>query len=69
MKLYYYPETDSAYVRFSSKPGVETREVADGLNVDLGPDGELVGIEMEHAAKHLDRAVIAASQQEQNRSS
>lgn len=67
MKLYYYPDTDSAYIRFSSQPGVETRAVADGLNVDLGPDGELVGIEMEHAAKHLDKASIAASQREQNR--
>lgn len=61
MKLHYYPETDSAYVEFSNKPGVETCEVSDGLNVDLGPDGELIGIEMERASKHLDAAVIAAS--------
>lgn len=34
MKMHYYPDTDSLYVEFKSEPSVETREVADGLNVD-----------------------------------
>ncbi len=67
MKLHYYPETDSAYVEFSKKPGTETREVADGLNIDLGADGELIGIEIEHSSKHLDSAVIEASNRERSR--
>ncbi len=67
MKLHYYPETDSAYVEFSRKPGAETREVADGLNIDLGAEGELIGIEIEHASKYLDSAVIQASNRERNR--
>ena len=67
MKLHYYPETDSAYIEFSKKPGAETREVADGLNVDLGVNGELIGIEIENASKHLDSAVIEASNRERNR--
>ena len=58
MKLHYYPETDSAYVKFSNKPGTETVVVADGLNVDLGANGELIGLEIEHASKHLDPSVI-----------
>ena len=66
MKLRYYPETDSAYVELSSKTGVETCEVADGLNVDLGADGELIGIEMERASKHLDAAIIEASKREKS---
>ena len=35
MKLNYYPETDSLYVEFKDGPGVEARELTDGLNVDL----------------------------------
>ena len=67
MKLHYYPETDRAYVEFSKKPGTETREIADGLNIDLAADGELIGIEIEHASKHLDSAVIEASNRERSR--
>lgn len=58
MKLQYYPETDSAYVKFSEKPGTETVVVADGLNVDLGANGELIGLEIERASKHLDPSII-----------
>ena len=67
MKLHYYPETDSACVEFSRKPGAETREVGDGLNIDLGANGELIGIEIEHASKHLDPAVTEAINRERSR--
>ena len=45
MKLYYYPETDSLYVELKDAPGAETREVADGLNVDLDADGCVLGFD------------------------
>ena len=35
MMQHYYSETGSLYVEFRAGPGVETREVSDGLNVDL----------------------------------
>jgi uncharacterized protein YuzE len=35
MKLHYYPETDSVYIELKSAPGGETREIAEGLLVDL----------------------------------
>ena len=44
MKLHYYPDTDSLYVEFKSEPGVETREIADGLNVDLDGEGRSGGL-------------------------
>ena len=53
MKLHYYPETDSLYVEFKSTAGVETREVTDGLNVDLDADGEVAGFDIDHASKRL----------------
>ena len=36
MKLHYYPETDSLYIELAARPGVEAREIADGLNVRFG---------------------------------
>jgi uncharacterized protein YuzE len=58
MKLHYYPETDSAYIEFSEGAGTKTVEVADGVNVDLGALGELIGIELEQASKHLDSITL-----------
>ena len=38
MKLHYYPETDSLYIELSNAPGAETREIVEGLIVDLELD-------------------------------
>ena len=58
MKLHYYPETDSLYVEFKREPSVETREIADGLNVDLDSRGNVVGFDIDHAAQRLDLATL-----------
>ena len=58
MKMHYYPDTDSLYVEFKSEPSVETREVADGLNVDLDASGDVVGFDIDHAAERLDLATL-----------
>ena len=58
MRLHYYPETDSLYVEFKDGPGVETREVTDGLNVDLDAGGEAVGFDIDHASKRLDLSTL-----------
>ena len=50
MKLHYYPETDSLYVEFKARPGAETIEVTEGLNVDLDADGEVVGFDIDQAS-------------------
>ena len=54
MKLHYYPETDSLYIELKAEPGAETREIADGLNVDLNANGEVVGFDIDRASHHLD---------------
>ncbi len=51
MKLHYYPETDSLYIELKSTPGVETREIADGLVADLDAEGGVVGLDIEHASR------------------
>ncbi len=58
MKLRYYPETDSLYVEFKAGPGVETREVADGLNVDLDATGDVMGFDIDRASKLLDLSTL-----------
>jgi uncharacterized protein YuzE len=54
MKLHYYPETDSLYIELKSTPGAESREVVDGLNVDLDERGEVVGFDLDFASKRFD---------------
>ena len=58
MKLHYYPETDSLYVEFKSVPGTETREVANGLNVDLDANGDVVGFDIDAASRRLDLSTL-----------
>ncbi len=58
MKLHYYPETDSLYIELKPGPGVEAREVAEGLNVDLSSTGDVVGFDIDHASQRLDLSTI-----------
>ena len=61
MKLHYYPETDSLYMEFSERPGVETREVCEGVNVDLDSRGNLVGFDIDSASRVLDLTHLEAT--------
>ncbi len=54
MKLHYYPETDSLYIDLNARPGSDSREVADGVVVDLDADGNIVGIDIQCASRRLD---------------
>ncbi|MYJ72569.1 MAG: DUF2283 domain-containing protein [Rhodospirillaceae bacterium] len=58
MKLHYYPETDSLYIELKPGPGAETREVSDGLNVDLDVLGGVVGFDIDHASQRLDLTTL-----------
>lgn len=58
MKLCYYPETDSLYVELKDGPGTETREITEGLNVDLDARGEVVGFDIDHASKRSDLSTL-----------
>jgi len=58
VKLHYYSETDSLYIEFNAAPGVETREVGVGINLDLAADGSLVGIDIDGASAKLDLSTL-----------
>jgi len=54
MQLTYYPRTDSLYIDLSSKSSVDSREVSDGIVLDYDADGDLVGIDIDHASQKLE---------------
>jgi len=60
MKLHYYPETDALYIEFVERPGVDTDEVAQGVRVDFDADGNIVGIDIDHASEKLDLETLEA---------
>lgn len=60
MKLHYYPDTDSLYIELKAAPGVETREIADGLNADFDADGAVIGIDIDQASGKLDLTTLEA---------
>ena len=51
MKFHYYPETDSLYIDLADRPGTEVREAAPGVNLDFDAEGNLVGIDIDHASR------------------
>ena len=61
MKLHYYPDTDSLYIEFSEEAGAETREVSDGVNVDIDARGNLVGFDIDRASNRLDLSSLEAT--------
>jgi len=46
VKFEYDRESDAAYLRIRSGKIVESEEIEPGLIVDLGPDDEIVGVEI-----------------------
>jgi uncharacterized protein YuzE len=54
MQLTYDPEVNIAYIRLRKKTAkVTTRVVSDELNIDIGPDGKVYGIELLNANEQL----------------
>ncbi|WP_420448504.1 DUF2283 domain-containing protein [Candidatus Palauibacter sp.] len=61
MRLHYYPETDSLYVELQEGPGAETREGADGVQIDLDARGHIVGFDIDRASIRLDLSTLEAN--------
>ena len=54
MKLNYYPETDSLYIDLAEQPGVDSREVSEGIVLDYDAKGTLVGIDIDSASQKVE---------------
>ena len=60
MKFHYYPETDSLYIDLSEKVSTDSREVAPGVVLDFDAEGQLVGIDIDHASQIVDLSRLEA---------
>lgn len=58
MKIHYYPETDSLYIELRTEPGVQTREISEGVIADLDADGGVVGLDIDTASTRLDLSTL-----------
>ena len=61
MKLHYYTETDSLYIELSAKPSTDSREAAPGVVLDFDTEGNLIGIDIDHASKVTSLAHLEVS--------
>lgn len=61
MKLNYYPDTDSLYIDLSERPSVESREISEGVVLDYDTEGNLVGIDIDHASRKVDLKQLTLS--------
>lgn len=58
MKFHYYSETDSLYIELSDQLSIETREIKPGIVLDFGEEGQLVGIDLDHASRFINLSKI-----------
>ena len=56
-KIYYDKKSDALWLLVKSGPEEEVKEVTPGINVELGKNGELLGIEILNASKILGRKI------------
>ena len=47
MRVRYFSDTDTLYIELIESDSVESEEVAEGIVVDYGEDGKIVGVEIE----------------------
>lgn len=61
MKLSYYQETDSLYIDLASRVSAESREISEGVVLDYDADGNLVGVDIDHASRKLNLRELVTS--------
>jgi uncharacterized protein YuzE len=54
VRLSYDKSTDSLYSELRPLPSKRTREIAEGVMLDLGENGEPVGCDLQHASAKCD---------------
>lgn len=58
MKLHYDPETDSLYIDLNARPSIDSREVHEGVVIDLDEKGQITGIDIQHASQIVDLVTL-----------
>ena len=57
----YFPDTDSLYIELSHKQSAESQEVSEGVVLDYDAEGNLVGIDIDHASEKLNLRELVTS--------
>ncbi len=60
MRFRYYAETDSLYIDLAERPSADSQEVAPGVVLDFDVDGNLVGIDIDHASRVVNLSRLEA---------
>jgi uncharacterized protein YuzE len=58
MKIGYDKDVDALYIRIQEKKFAKTREIEDGLNVDLDEQGKIIGFEILDATQRYSKSEI-----------
>ena len=54
MEIKYFPDTDTLLINFTDGEIVETADVNENALIELGKEGELVSMTIEHANDYMD---------------
>ena len=52
MKVKYFIETDTLYIKLNDREAAETTELNENVLVDMDKDGKVVALTIEHAMEH-----------------
>lgn len=52
MKVRYFVETDTLYIKLRDREPAETTELNENVLLDVDSDGKVVGLTIEHATEH-----------------
>jgi uncharacterized protein YuzE len=58
MKVRYYPETDNLYLELSQTASADTRILSEDMRADFDKGGNLIGLDIDNASKHVDLAKL-----------
>ncbi len=59
MRITYDPEADALYLALREAKPSDSRDIADGVTLDLDASGGIVGLEVLEASKRLGKKVLA----------
>ena len=54
MEIKYFPDTDTLLINFTNSAITETADVNENALIELGEEGELVSMTIEHASDYVD---------------
>ena len=58
MKIEYDKEVDALYIRIQEKKVSRTKELEEGINLDIDEDGKIIGLEIIGATERYNRKDI-----------